>query len=429
MGRLLLVGRLAARNIRRRPVEALLTVVAVAAATTTLTLGLSLYGVTNHPYETTRALTRGPDIVVQPGFAGSSDGLREVGKLATAPGVVAHGGPYPVSFPTMRVRGLTVLAIAEGRSTAPAAIDQPYVTDGTWVRSGGVVVERSFAEELDLTIGEPLTLGGHPFTVAGFAVTAAEPVYPQTMSAVNTDNGGSSQDTGMVWVTEPAARSLATAASPLSYMLDLKLANPASVDAFESRYANDQQVSLESWLDVSRLDGQLFSPIQRALLIISWLFGLLAIASLAVVVGGRVIEQSRRVGLLKAVGGTPGLVAVVLLVEYLLLAVAAAAVGLGLGWLAAPLLSKPGAGLLGSAGAPPSALPPSDGSSWWRSSSRWRPRWCRRSARPARARRQRSTTPPTPRSAGGSSSRSPPASPSRCCSAFALPPGGPAACS
>ena len=56
---------------------------------------------------------------------------------------------------------------------------------------------------------------------------------------------------------------------------------------------------------------------QQVLLAGSWLLGLLAMASVAVLVGGRMAEQTRRVGLLKAVGGTPGLVAAVLLAENL----------------------------------------------------------------------------------------------------------------
>ncbi|MGH3291833.1 MAG: FtsX-like permease family protein, partial [Trebonia sp.] len=54
-----------------------------------------------------------------------------------------------------------------------------------------------------------------------------------------------------------------------------------------------------------------------------------------------------------AVGGTPGLVAMVLLFEHVLLALCAAGIGLLAGWVAAPLLSGPGAGLVGTAGAPP----------------------------------------------------------------------------
>ena len=68
-------------------------------------------------------------------------------------------------------------------------------------------------------------------------------------------------------------------------------------------------------------------------------------------------DQIRRVGLLKAVGGTPGLVAAVLLAEYVVVALLAAAAGLAVGWLAAPLLTEPGAGLLGSAGAPSLTAP------------------------------------------------------------------------
>jgi hypothetical protein len=58
------------------------------------------------------------------------------------------------------------------------------------------------------------------------------------------------------------------------------------------------------------------------------------------------------VGSLKAVGGTPPLVAALLLVEYMVLALLGAAAGLAAGWLAAPTLTDPGAGLLGNAGAP-----------------------------------------------------------------------------
>jgi putative ABC transport system permease protein len=91
---------------------------------------------------------------------------------------------------------------------------------------------------------------------------------------------------------------------------------------------------------------------QRVLRTGAWLLGLLAVAGVAVLVGGRMADQTRRVGLLKAVGGTPSLVAVVLLAEFFVVALLAAAAGLATGWLAAPLLTDPGAGLLGSVGTP-----------------------------------------------------------------------------
>src|SRR5215207_8743414 len=59
VGRVLLVSRLAARDLRRRPAEAALLLLAVMAATTTLTLGLVLHGVTSEPYQSTREATAG----------------------------------------------------------------------------------------------------------------------------------------------------------------------------------------------------------------------------------------------------------------------------------------------------------------------------------------------------------------------------------
>ena len=63
MSRLLVVGRLVARDLRRRPGQAVLMLLAITAATAALTLGLVLHGVTSQPYQQTRAATRGPDEV------------------------------------------------------------------------------------------------------------------------------------------------------------------------------------------------------------------------------------------------------------------------------------------------------------------------------------------------------------------------------
>lgn len=88
-GRLLLVGRLALRDLRHRPVEALLVLLAIGAATALLTLGLVLNGVTGNPYQATKAATKGPDLVAfltTPGSAAS---------VLKTPGITAHSGPYP----------------------------------------------------------------------------------------------------------------------------------------------------------------------------------------------------------------------------------------------------------------------------------------------------------------------------------------------
>jgi len=137
------------------------------AATTALTLGLVLRGVTDQPYAQTRAAAAGPDVVATafPGQSGppaGRAGLAAVAPVARAPGVVARSGPYPVAFPVLRANGHTDAVLAEGRGTAPVPVDQPKLTEGTWERDGGIVVERSFADALGIHAGARVTLDGRP---------------------------------------------------------------------------------------------------------------------------------------------------------------------------------------------------------------------------------------------------------------------------
>ena len=123
MGRVFLVARLAAADMRRHPVEAALLLMAITAATATLALGLALHGVTNNPYQRTReqlpARTSSPDCSIprRPKGTGGAGPRHETlsstddqpskkriagfDAIAHAPGVVAHSGPYPVAWATL----------------------------------------------------------------------------------------------------------------------------------------------------------------------------------------------------------------------------------------------------------------------------------------------------------------------------------------
>jgi putative ABC transport system permease protein len=271
--------------------------------------------------------------------------------------VTGHSGPYPLTEAVAGAHGHRATVQVEGRDRGPASIDQPELTDGSWVREGGVVVERSFADAFDVRAGDPITLSGRSFRVVGIAVTAAMAPYP----SMTWFTRGRPVHPGLVWLARADARGLAPRARSVSYVLNLKLADPAGAPAFIDEHSPKSPTGherrpppmLQSWQQVSEANGNLVKNERRALLTGSWLLGLLALASIAVLVGGRMADQIRRVGLLKAVGGTPRLVASVLLAQYVVLAVLAAAVGLVVGRLAAPLLSDPSAGLIGTAGAVP----------------------------------------------------------------------------
>jgi ABC-type lipoprotein release transport system permease subunit len=364
MGRILLVGRLAVRDLRRRRVEAALLLLAIMAATTTLTLGLVLRDAASDPYQSTREATNGPDVVASVSQPAGLSGLEE---LASAPGVIDHSGPYPVTPAELQASGQTSDVQAVGRDAAQASVDQPELIQGSWVSDGGVVVEAAFANALDVRVGDPVTLDGRSFEVVGVAVTAAMPPYPAascivppgcvsgaTPKELSELPPGLLQNPGLVWLTQADVRSLTTDSDSLSYVMNLKLADPDSAQAFvdANLRENLDAPRLASWEEILEEATELARDTQILLLIGAWLLGLLAVASVSVLVGGRMADQTRRVGLLKAVGGTPSLVAAVLLAEYLLVAIVAAAAGLAVGSLIAPLLTESGAGLIGSAGRP-----------------------------------------------------------------------------
>jgi putative ABC transport system permease protein len=165
----------------------------------------------------------------------------------------------------------------------------------------------------------------------------------------------SADNVGLIWTTEANAISLTSKANPLTtYALNLKLTSPNAAQAFAFERASATATPLFStWEGLEEEDAVLVQDGHGVLEPGAVMLALLAIASVAVLVGRRLSEYGRRVGLLKAVGGTPSVVAATFLAENLVLALFAAGIGLLAGWLASPLITKPGAALIGSAGATP----------------------------------------------------------------------------
>ena len=372
MGRAALFARLAAKDLRRHLSEGVLLFLVIAAAATTLTLGLVLHGETNNPYNTTRTTTAGPDAVANlspnistTGSITANADSAQLAALQRAPGVVATSGPYPVTFALLKTHGLTTSTVIEGRDPTPALLDQPLLTAGGWIRPGGMVVERSFADALGVGVGDSVTLNGRRFRVAGIAVDAAIPPYPHVCgigcdvlyrNAISNEQISFYQP-GLIWLSRSDALSLATPDVGVSYLLNLKLSDPAQAPAFAANNTHTPEsgsdLVVSSWQHISVQAAKLVRGPRTVLLAGSGLLVVLALASVAVLVGGRLSEQTRRVGLLKAVGATPGTVAAVLLAEHLAVTILAAATGVLIGWALAPLLTGPGAGLLGTAGSPP----------------------------------------------------------------------------
>ncbi|MEV5988790.1 FtsX-like permease family protein [Streptomyces sp. NPDC052051] len=344
MGHLLLIARLILRDTRRHPGEALMFLLVVTLAGASLTLGAATTNAVSTGYANTRAATAGPDVMAST-LSPDPSGLAD--RLAHAPGVTALGGPFFAFDTTVRAHGQTIRSAAMGRDSSPSAVDRPLVTSGTWVRPGGVVVERGLAQALGVHVGDRITLRGRSIPVVGTAISAAIGVYPSSDAA---QGPGPSEYGGMVWLTAEDARAAAGDA-PVVHLMYLKLSDPAATSAFGrspavNAIAADGGLNFHYWQDVLTTDAVTIQFTRPTLVIGGWLLAVAALVTLTALATARAARDNRRATLLKAVGAGPGTVTAVLLAQYLLLTFLATALGLTVGTLAAPRLVDPSAGLV-----------------------------------------------------------------------------------
>jgi putative ABC transport system permease protein len=218
------------------------------------------------------------------------------------------------------------------------------------------VVERAFAQAIGVSVGDTVKLGGRTVPVVGIAVSAALPPYPQlcTIGCILDRPSWQSAEPGLVWATRSLAINLATPAQPLVWFQYLRLHDPGSAPAFAQRYGQGGppagRPELNPWQDIAARQAEQLATERAAVVFGGTLLVMLALATLIVVVGGRMSDEVQRVGTLKAAGASPGFVAGLLLASYVTIGVGAAVVGLVAGRILAPRLVAISAGLLGHVG-------------------------------------------------------------------------------
>jgi putative ABC transport system permease protein len=358
MRRLGLAVRLAARNLRHRPGQALLLLLTLTIATGVLGVATSLYGSADEPWNRAWRATNGfhvsftvyhpPD---EPGDRTLVAELRQrATQLTGSPGVVAAGGPWTHLYGSIRIAGGTEDLTAEVRDPGPYQVDQPLVTGGRWLgQGGGVVLESGLAATLRVGAGDTVTIQRRPFPVRGVAQTVSRGRFPLSRPA-------------QVWVTPETARQLRELGmTEEGFELQLRLADPTRAADFVAAHQSLeavpaassivpyletwQQRRIESHSDIDILAGTLFAA--------GTLIAILTIATASVLIAGRMAAQIRQIGTLKAVGVTPRQVMLVLLLEHLAIAAGATAVGLGIGRLLALPIAASSVTVLGRPQPPP----------------------------------------------------------------------------
>jgi putative ABC transport system permease protein len=164
MRSLRLAGRLALRNLRRRPGQALLLLLTLTIATGVLGAATSLLGSADAPWDHVWRATNGFHVSLtvyhppdEPGdHALVEDLRRRAGQLVTAPAVTAAGGPWTHLYGSIQIAGGREDLTAEIRDPGPYQVDQPLVTSGRWLGDGdGVVLESGLAATLHAAQGTP----------------------------------------------------------------------------------------------------------------------------------------------------------------------------------------------------------------------------------------------------------------------------------
>ena len=348
MRSLRIATRLAWRNLRRRPGQAALLLVTLTIATGTLSVGTWLYGSADGPWDRVWRATNGFHVSVA--YYHDRDApkpqldraLRTASALGGDPGVAAVGGPWTLLDGRLDVGRGNVDLTAEIRRPGRSPVDQPLVTAGRWLGAGGgIVLESGLADTLDVGPGDTVTIQGRPFPVRGVAETVSVGRFPLSRPA-------------QVWVTPETGREMRQAGlTEEGFDLQLRLADPDSAPAFAAAHRSietstrSSTMFLETW-EQRRADSHSdLDILAEALFAAGGFIAALTVATAAVLVTGRMAAETRRVGTLKAVGVTPRLIILMLLIEYLGIAALATAIGLGIGRLLTPGLAGTSLTILG----------------------------------------------------------------------------------
>jgi putative ABC transport system permease protein len=335
------VLRKAIADLRAFRLPSLLIFIIIAAAAVTLTLSLLIRKSADDPWNRAFAEANGPDVV----YYAASD--VDLSKVASIEGVTQVSDVFPTYGDSSLVRNDVKYDMALfGLGPTMPSVNRPLMMDGSWLSAGGgdqIVLEQSFARELGIKVGDRVSVatpnGVSDLTVAGLAVTLGRGPYPDWSTAVS-------------WVLPETLARLAPDRSTWSNAISVKVADPENSTDYAAKvnalFPNQQDYGNDDWHEVKSAFN-MWNQIASIFFGVFSVFALMAVAFIiANAIGGRVLAQFREIGLMKAIGYTPSQVTTVFLAQHLLLGLAGALAGIGLGTLLAPYFLDHTATLLGA---------------------------------------------------------------------------------
>ncbi len=335
--------KLSFAGIRSRLLASFLTIMVsgAAAATIVLILELGATGVT--PWQRTFEAAHGAHILA------STSSEADARAIASLPGVAERDQPVPRAIATMVLNEGEFRVFLAGLDGRPL-INAPVLTEGSEVREGGIVLERSLARALGVQVDSMLTIptsGGQiNLVVLGTAVSPSQARYPRS-------------NPGLAWVTRSTLEAIKPNRADWRWLEAVRLADPASAPAFAEQAAAafaSNPADFAAWQEQRDLALQDVWPAKIIVSAYSLLLLIVAFTVVAILAGARANHQHREIALLKAIGLTPRQVSAIFVIESAALGLVAVACGFGVGAIVAPELAAPSADTL--IGAPTMAASP-----------------------------------------------------------------------
>ena len=325
-------------DVRSRKLQSVLVGVIIAAAAALGVLAVSITQAASGTYATVLDQAHGGHVWV---FSNTAAPLNHLGSIS---GVQSASGPFARTDATLTSTIETHSLVLWGMDKTLPLVAPTLIREGRWLDGSAdeVVIDRGLADQAGLKIGSSLTVSGtggsRTLHVVGIGVNTTDAPYPLS-------------DPADVFTTPGVVQSVSGGHLD-AYGAGVRLADPNATGAFLSAFASSSGEGAEAtqsavtWQSVR---DQIGSG-DKALVILLRTFAVFAFFAvgfvLANTVSGQVLSQYRDIGLLRAVGLTPGQVTALLLVEQLALAALAAIVGALLGVVATPLALGRVAGLL-----------------------------------------------------------------------------------
>ncbi|MGV9455120.1 ABC transporter permease [Streptomyces sp. NPDC003635] len=318
------VWRTARAAVRRRRLQTVVIALVTLTSTAALVVALGLVDAASRPFDKAFGEQRGPHVVAafDPGAVSDAELARAVRRQS---GVEAVAGPFPqatVELPESSMKfGVWGEITVVGRADPGGPVDRLDVWAGRWATGPGEIVLNRDPDWTPDDLGKKIQVPSGPsLTIVGFAFDLSR--------------------TAEAWVAPEQAREL----RPTTTQMLFRFTDASSEEGLRDRLAAVTETLPAGALTASRshltLKDQV-SAAARAYTPYLMAFGILGIAVAVLIIGnvvsGAVISGFRHIGVLKAIGFTPGQVVAV----YLVMISVPAVLGCALGCAVGNLLARP----------------------------------------------------------------------------------------